>query len=191
MQVQINEAVNPRPGFSRQPRPAGARTRRLRAAAVLLVLALGGCSFFEARSQVRGNLVDSDMLKELVPGTSTRADATALLGSPTAKAAFDDNTWVYIGEVTQPQVGRTQEVVSQKVVLLSFNNAGVLEHVRTLDQDNAYPVEMASGATPSPGSEASILQQLFGSIGKYNPLGGVLGNQQPGAPTGGANTNTQ
>ncbi|GAN77095.1 lipoprotein SmpA/OmlA [Acidisphaera rubrifaciens HS-AP3] len=181
--MQINDAVNPCPA-----RPTSGR--RPRAAALLLLVALGGCSFFEARPQVRGNLVDTDTLKELVPGTSTRADATALLGSPTAKATFDDNTWVYIGEVTQPQVGRTQDVVSQEVVLLSFNNAGVLEHVRTLNQDNSYPVEMASGATPSPGSEASLLQQLFGSIGKYNPLGGALGNQ-PGAPTGGANTNTQ
>ena len=43
-------------------------------------LLLGGCSFFEATSQIRGNKVDADQLKGLVPGTSTRADVTALIG---------------------------------------------------------------------------------------------------------------
>jgi outer membrane protein assembly factor BamE (lipoprotein component of BamABCDE complex) len=47
---------------------------------------LGACSMFEAQAVTRGNMVDNDLLKELTPGTSTRADATALLGSPTAHA---------------------------------------------------------------------------------------------------------
>ena len=62
-----------------------------------------------------------------MPGTSSRADVTSLLGSPTAKATFDDNTWIYISEVTQPRVGRIQGINSQKVVTLVFSDAGVLE----------------------------------------------------------------
>jgi len=146
--------------------------------ALALLLTLGACSFFEAKSQVRGNLVDQDVLKELVPGTSTRADATALLGSPTSKATFDDNTWIYIGEVTQKQIARTQEVLNQQVIVLTFNDAGVLQRVRHLNQDDSLPVDVASGATPSPGSEASIMQQLFGSVGRFNPLGSKLNDTQ-------------
>ena len=67
--------------------------RRVSAASAVLVL-LSGCSFFEAKSQIRGNKIDPDALAELTPGTSTRADATALLGSPTARATFDDNRWI-------------------------------------------------------------------------------------------------
>ncbi len=148
-----------------------------------LLIPLGACNFFEAKSQVRGNLVDQDVLKELVPGTSTRADATALLGSPTSKATFDDNTWLYIGEVTQKQIARTQEVVNQQVIVLTFSDTGVLQKIRRLNQDDSLPVTVASGATPSPGSEASLLQQLFGSIGRYNPLGATMNDSQ--------NTNTR
>src|SRR5262252_5348574 len=96
------------------------------------MLLLGGCSFFEAQPQLRGNRVDADQLKELVPGTSTRADVTALIGSPTARATFDDNTWLYVSEVTQPQIARTQGVLSQHVVVLSFNDQGVLQDVKKL-----------------------------------------------------------
>jgi outer membrane protein assembly factor BamE (lipoprotein component of BamABCDE complex) len=138
----------------------------------LLVAAplLGGCSFFAATPQARGNRVDADVLKELVPGTSTRADATALIGSPTTHATFDDNIWIYIGSITQPLIGRTQEVVSQDVVVLTFNEAGVLQNVKRLNQDDALPVDVVARATPSPGSEASIMQQLFGSVGRFSPV---------------------
>ena len=144
-------------------------------------LLLGGCSIFEAKSQLRGNRVDADQLKELVPGTSTRADVTALIGSPTAKATFDDNTWLYVSEVTKPRVARTLGVLSQNVVVLSFNDQGVLQEVKHLDQEDSVPVSIVARTTPSPGTEASFLQQLFGNIGRFNAFGA-----QPTSPSGGA-----
>jgi outer membrane protein assembly factor BamE (lipoprotein component of BamABCDE complex) len=158
-----------------------------------VLLLMSGCSFFEATPQVRGNRVDADVLKELTPGTSTRADATALLGSPTAKATCDANQWIYIGSMTRPVIGQTQKVLSQDVVLLTFNEQGVLRDVKQLNKDDALPVTMVARATPSPGSEASILQQLLGNVGRFSPGGlgaGSLGsgsNSNSGSvPEGGA-----
>jgi outer membrane protein assembly factor BamE (lipoprotein component of BamABCDE complex) len=137
-------------------------------AALAALLLLAGCSVFQAQSQVRGNRIDPDDLKELVPGTSTRADATALLGSPTARATFDENRWIYISMVTRPRIGRVQGVLSQDVVVLTFNDQGVLQDVERLDQDDSLPVSISSRATPSPGTEASFMQQLFGNIGRFS-----------------------
>ena len=150
----------------RSPSPTRGRAWLLLVACLLI----GGCSFFEAKPQLRGNHVDADQLKELVPGTSTRADVTALIGSPTARATFDDNTWLYISEVTQPRIARVQGVLSQGVVVLSFNEQGVLRDVQTLNQDDSVPVSVVARATPSPGTEASFLQQLFGNIGRFNAI---------------------
>ena len=144
-------------------------------------LLVGGCSFFQAQEQLRGNKVDADSLKELVPGTSTKADVTALIGSPTATATFDDNTWLYISEVTRPRIGQREGVLSQHVVVLSFTGQGVLQHVDQLDQDDSIPVTVVARTTPSPGTEASFLQQLFGNIGRFNAIG-----QNQTAPSGGA-----
>ena len=146
-------------------------------------LLLGACSFFEATPQLRGNKVDADSLKELVPGTSTKADVSSLLGSPTATGTFDDNTWLYISEVTQPQIGRTQAVLNQNVIVLSFNGQGVLQDVKRLNQDDSIPVSVVARTTPSPGTEATFLQQVFGNIGRFNALGA---QQNPTAPGGGA-----
>src|SRR5271156_6832635 len=97
---------------------------------VLGALALvGGCASippFRAPETLHGNRVDDYRLAELVPGTSTQADVTALIGSPTAKASFDTNTWLYVSEVTHIRIAQTPGVSSQAVVALSFDNGGVL-----------------------------------------------------------------
>jgi outer membrane protein assembly factor BamE (lipoprotein component of BamABCDE complex) len=151
--------------------------------ALLLALSLAGCSVFEPKDQIRGNKVDDDQIKELTVGTSTRADVTALLRSPTLHASFDDNTWLYISEITRPRIGGTQGIESQRVVALAFDEKGVLRAVKTTNQDDAVPVSMVDRKTPSPGSEASFLQQLFGNIGRFSAAG-VGGNAS--APSGGA-----
>ena len=155
-----------------------------RAALVGCVLLLAGCSFLAPPPQLRGNRVTSDQLKELVPGTSTEADVQSLLGSPTAHATFDDNTWLYISERTRPRIGRTLGVLSQDVVALRFNDKGVLEHVQTRDKANSLPVQVIARTTPSPGTNASFFQQLFGNIGRFNA--GGLGT----SPTGGGGAPT-
>lgn len=156
--------------------------RRLRAlftaapaVALAACLLLPGCTWLMAPPQVRGNHVDTDQLKELVPGTSTRADVTALIGSPTAHATFDDNTWLYVSETTQPRIGSTLAVLKQDVVVLTFNEQGVLKDIRNVPKDEGEPFQMVSRTTPSPGTEASFFQQLFGNIGRFNPTSTATG----------------
>ncbi|MGE0416856.1 MAG: outer membrane protein assembly factor BamE [Acetobacteraceae bacterium] len=158
-------------------------TGRLRRAAlaVLLCGVVSGCSLFAAPAHLRGNKVDPDSLAELVPGTSTRADVTALIGSPTARAAFDDSTWIYISELTQPQVGRFPAVLDQTVLVLTFNDQGVLSGIEKKTKDDSLPVQVVTRTTPSPGTEASFMQQLFGNIGRFN----ALGTSSPGSTSGG------
>ena len=156
-----------------------------RSAFLLLLLTglAGGCSVLEYPPQIRGNRVTADQLKELVPGTSTRQDATSLLGSPTAKASFDDNTWIYISEVTQPRIGRVQGINSQDVVELTFDDRGILRDKKQLSQKDSKNVDVVSRATPSPGSEATFMQQLLGNVGRFSA--GPPGGGGPAASIGG------
>src|ERR1700722_1920346 len=103
---------------------------------LLSVVPLTSCSWLLPPPVLRGNKVDSEHLKELVPGTSTKADVTALIGSPTQKAMFDDNTWLYITEVTRPRVGQTLGLLDQDVVVLSFDDRGVLTGTKTVTKDD-------------------------------------------------------
>jgi outer membrane protein assembly factor BamE (lipoprotein component of BamABCDE complex) len=180
--------------MNEDPRVPTAATSSARIARHMLVVLgiltlLGGCSgigIFRAPETLHGNRVDQYRLAELVPGTSTQTDVTALVGSPTAKASFDSNTWLYLSEVTQTRIARTPGVDEQAVVALTFDDGGVLRDIRKLDQADALPVTVVAGATPSPGTSASFMQQLFGNIGRFNagvPAAGGGGGAP--APLGG------
>jgi outer membrane protein assembly factor BamE (lipoprotein component of BamABCDE complex) len=149
------------------------------------VMLLAGCSWLAPAPVLRGNKVAEDQLKELVPGTSTRADVTALIGSPTAHATFDDNTWLYISEITQTRIGQTLGELDQHVVVVSFDDKGVLQDIQRLTKDNSLPVEVVARTTPSPGTEANFFQQLLGNIGKFNAAGTSPGSAASGTGTAG------
>lgn len=172
--------------------PGLSPTRLLRAARVLLpclLLPLSSCGLIHLWDPLhsrRGALIEADAVQQLVPGVSSRADATSLLGSPTARATFDDNTWIYISQITSTRIGQVPGVTMQKVLVLQFDPNGTLRTIRKLDKDDGKQVAMAPGATPSPGSEASFMQQLLGNVGRFTPAG-LPGSSLTG-PGSGANT---
>ena len=172
------------------PRRFAAPLPTLLCSALVLASALGGCSVFAPIPTDRGISIEATDYDKLVPGKSTRSEVTELIGSPTAHATFDDNTWIYIGEITAPVPMARPKIKSQSVVVLTFDSGGVLRSRSLLDKADGYDIAMASGRTPSPGSETSFMQQLIGNVGRYSPLGGLgnntLGNSNSGYGHGGA-----
>lgn len=171
----------PTPAGAPPPRPA-ARMTELRlfrlpclpaVLALPLLLGAAGCQSVENAVsqpiQARGNRVDSDMLSQLVVGTATKGDVLAVMGSPTAKASFDENTWLYITALTKPVIAATNRIEEQNVYAMVFDGQGVLRDIKKRDQSDSLPVQVVSRTTPTPGNEATFLQQLLGNIGKFSP----------------------
>jgi len=152
-----------------------ARRPLVATALLTALLAATGCEGFNNAVsfpvQARGNAVDSDQVAQLVPGTSTKGDVQALLGSPTARAAFDDNTWLFISALTKPVIASTNRIEEQHVVVVAFSGEGVLREVATRTKDDSLPVRIVSRTTPTPGNETSFVQQLLGNIGRFSPGG--------------------
>jgi len=173
------------------PRAAAARPVRRGLACVAVLVALGGCSWlptlpalpgadiFDSPRQLRGQQVDDEELRQITVGVSTRNDVTAILGSPTATATFDDDNWYYIGGVTRQRPGRALAIEEQQVVVVSFDGRGVVREIRRVGRDEGREVAIVQRETASPGNERTLLQQLFGNIGRVGP---GLGAQQPTAP---------
>ena len=195
----MRNVANPRAARPHRGMPAGvsfgkisvARTSLgrvlLGAALAVSPLAMSGCALFSAIPTERGQMVEKEDYSKLVPGTTTRADVTALLGSPTSRATFDDNTWFYIGEITAPVPLARPKIERQQVLVLNFDQGGTLRSLRRLDKSNAHDVSMVGRVTPSPGSEASFMQQLIGNVGRYNPLGAMGGDNLGGGSGLGGN----
>ena len=162
------------------------------------LLLLGGCALmpdmppppstdmFNSPSQLRGNLVEDEDLRQLTVGVSSRSDVQALLGSPSQTSTFDDSEWFYIASVTRQRPGRLLGIEDQQVVVVRFDARGTVRDIRRLGPQDGRDVAVVARTTPSPGTERTLMQQLFGNIGRIGP---GLGGQQsggPGAPGPGA-----
>jgi outer membrane protein assembly factor BamE (lipoprotein component of BamABCDE complex) len=71
------------------------------------------------------------------------------------------------------------------VVAITFTLEGTIEKVEQLSLADAQAVRLVSRETPTPGTERSMLQQLFGNIGRFGApgTGGSRGGG-PGSPGG-------
>lgn len=139
------------------------RLRRLLAPA-LLVLPLLAC---HTPIDVHGNEPDPQAVTQIIPGHSTKADVTELLGSPTSVSTFDPNTWYYISRRMLRSSFSDPKLVSQKIYVVEFNNDGVVTGLETHLND-AHKVPMIARTTPAPGRELTVLQQLLGNFGRFN-----------------------
>ena len=149
--------------------------------ALLALLSLPACSLFERPRIPRGNAVDQEQLSQLRPGIQTRQDVQALVGSPSARGTFDEENWYYISAMTRVQPGRFLQVQDQRVVAISFNQEGVVSNIREIGQNEGRNVQMVQRETPVPGTERTVLQALFGNIGRAQL--GQTSSTGPGATT--------
>jgi outer membrane protein assembly factor BamE (lipoprotein component of BamABCDE complex) len=150
-----------------------------------LVMALPGCALFSDAPHYRGIAVSQHDLAELTPGISSQADAQALLGPPTFQEQFQADNWVYVSQVTKMRIANTEGVKQQHVVVLGFDNNGVLQSVSQKDLRNGVQVAMDGAQTPVPGGHAGFIQQLIGGVGSYNPLGAATSAGGSNAGAGG------
>jgi len=135
------------------------------AALGIIGAALAGCSPIV---NTRGNLAEADRLAEIRPGITTREDVASLLGSPSSTGTFDRNTWFYIGQRTEQTAFFTPDVVERKVVQIRFDDAGLVQEVRQLDQDDGQEVAIVDRKTPTAGRELGIIEQILGNVGRFN-----------------------
>lgn len=117
----------------------------------------------------RGHLVNEVDLGQITPGVSTRADVRSALGSPSHSGTFSDDAWYYISARTRQRPGNTPRLFDQRVVMVEFTPNGTVRSVREVEPREMRSVAMIGRETPVPGTERSLLQALFGNVGRVGP----------------------
>jgi outer membrane protein assembly factor BamE (lipoprotein component of BamABCDE complex) len=136
-----------------------------RAAAAFCALALACCT---NPVDTHGNLPDPDKLAQIKPGTTDKATVTELLGSPSSTSAFDPNVWYYIAEKTRPEAARYPELVDQQVIAVYFDDKGIVRDVSHAGMADREEITPNPNATPAPGREFTVLEQLIGNFGRFS-----------------------
>ncbi len=130
----------------------------------ILALGLGACA---QDIRVRGNFPNAEAVSKINPGIHSRIDIQSLLGSPSTVSTFRDSKWYYIGQKSTQFAFFEPKVLERTVLVVSFDEAGLVEATRTYALEDGQPIDPVDRVTPTEGREVSILQQLLGNLGKF------------------------
>lgn len=134
--------------------------------AILAALALGAAACTPVVA-TRGHMADPERLAEIKVGTSRQDDVAGILGSPSQVGTFDPNVWYYIGQKTEKVAFYEPDVIERRVVVIHFDNGGVVKDLKVLDASAGKDVEIVDRTTPTSGRELGILEQLLGNVGRF------------------------
>jgi len=101
-------------------------------------LALSACG---SGVQLRGNTPDPEDVAEIQAGVHSRQDVIDLLGSPSTVSTFEERKWYYIGQKTQQIAFMKPEVLDRNVLVIVFDDAGVVEGTEHYDMADAQEIE--------------------------------------------------
>ena len=124
---------------------------------------LAGC---QDNLQVRGNIPDEEVVAEIRPGVHGRDDIVEMLGSPSTISTFQDTTWYYVGQKSEQFAFLKPEVIERKVLVISFDETGLVGETKTYTLADGREIDPVGRETPTEGRDLTILQQLFGNIGR-------------------------
>ena len=120
-----------------------------------------------------GFVMDEDALSQIRPGAQNREQVAQMLGSPSSVAVFDDQTWLYIHRRTSQRAFLDPTVLEQDVIAITFDRtSGQVAEVRRLSLADGQNIDPVDRITPSPGKELTVMQQLLGNLGRFNPAQG-------------------
>lgn len=133
----------------------------------LSITSLTALSACTANHATRGNYLHADDVRAIQPMVSTEYDVLNILGTPTAKAVFDDKTWYYVGLKTEQKSFFDQKVIEKQVYRVSFDESGFVSEIAEITED-AIDVPLASRVTPTSGHNLTLMQQMLGNVGRFN-----------------------
>ena len=126
------------------------------------------------------------------PSTDTKSSVLSRLGNPSVKSTFDeqldDDVWYYITSVRQRYAYLRPQLEDRTVTAIHFNPDGQVTKVAEYGLEDGVPVNYVDRKTPTRGREISVLEQIFGTIGRL-PTDRLTGQNGSTGGGGGAGQN--
>jgi len=142
--------------------------------------------------RTHGYVPTSEKPQAVNPETDTKASVLARLGNPSVKSTFDedieDDIWFYMNSVRQRYAYLRPQIEERTITAIKFNEDGKVMDVAEYGIEDGQYVNYVDRETPTRGRELSVLEQIFGTIGRI-PTDRLGGNQNvpggAGGPGGG------
>jgi len=128
---------------------------------------LSGCS---RDVEYRGYQARAQDIQALRIGM-TKEEVRSTLGSPstTATVQYQGDSFYYISSRIKTSAFLNNEELDRQILAVRFNQPGQVQSFGQYTLQDGAVIDMNSRETPSRGRELTILQQMFGNLGKFTP----------------------
>lgn len=163
----------------------------MKAAVVKIATAMAGAILLAGCVSIkdhRGAVIDSSLVFAIQVGTDNKDSVEKTLGRPSFEGEFTPNDWYYVSRDTKTFAFRNPRVVKERIVHISFDQAGNVAAVKTTGKELVENIHPLKAQTPTLGRKRSLFEDLFGNIGAVNGTGAGTGGQGgQGGGGGGSN----
>ncbi len=139
---------------------------------IVLVYLITSCSPIVEN---RGYVFDEELLDQIEINKTISNDVMDILGSPSTTSAIDASTWYYIFSKAETIAFYRPEVTDRRVLAVSFGDDNRVNNLKYYGLEDGKIISYVDRTTPTRGRELTILQQLFGNLGRLG-AGSLPGN---------------
>ncbi|EKE10167.1 MAG: SmpA/OmlA protein [uncultured bacterium] len=140
------------------------KSRTFKSLALFLPCILVGCATIDNR----GHVVEPVQLEKIKVGVTKKEQVAELLGTPSSVSTFGNNTWFYMSEVTQRRAFFNPVILKSNITRIDFNDQGRVVALDSLSEKDRQVVSHIQRSTPTAGHTFSVVEQIFGNVGRFN-----------------------
>mgnify|MGYP001499928709 CR=1 FL=1 len=142
---------------------------------IFIILLNTSCSFKNVVKHHGVHFLDKKQKKLIILETNTN-DTKKILGYPSTQNSFDNDIWIYIERKTTVSKLRTlgkRKLLVNNVLVLEFDNRGILLKKEFYDMDDMNKIKMAKEETDVLNKKDSFVRTILSNLRQKinDPLG--------------------
>jgi len=135
-------------------------------ALVLVMATLAACG---GQYRNHGYMPLAEDVDALIVGVDTRDSIIEVMGVPTTGGVLTEEAMYYVRSRVHHKGYVKPNEIQRDVLVLSFDKNQILRNVERFGIEKGKLIGLEHRVTEAPGGDRSILQQIIGSIGGFNP----------------------
>jgi len=116
----------------------------------------------------RGYVFSQKALDNITKGTSDKETVRAIMGSPSVIATIDGTAFYYISSRMEAYTYRAPVETERRVVAIYFDNNNIVKDFGAYGLEDGNIVAFVERETETRGRELTLLNQLFGNLGRFS-----------------------
>ena len=135
-------------------------------ALVLVMATLAACG---GQYRNHGYMPVAEDVDALIVGVDTRDSIIEVMGVPTTGGVLTEEAMYYVRSRVHHKGYVKPNEIQRDVLVLSFDKNQILRNVERFGIEKGKLIRLEHRVTEAPGGDRSVLQQIIGSIGGFNP----------------------